>query len=111
MAKTKEKRLTDLYRQARKDLSETGFKDWLCFCYGIFEAVAKFGRPIIHGDISIIEKEFKQMRTKNGTVVCRLKECERVVEKGFEYCCELHAILDLEVIDREIEKYSSIGKA
>ena len=79
---TKSERLETMYRQARMDLPRYQFTEFLCFAWGIFEAVARFGRPIHHGDISIIEKELKNRRKECGYLE-DLLEADRQLEQEF----------------------------
>lgn len=101
MAKqTKSERLETMYRQARMDLPEHMFKEFLCFAWGIFEAVARFGRPIHHGDISIIEKELKNRRKECGFLE-DLLEVDREVEKEFQrYRNNQHRKLEGKVVQK-----------
>lgn len=79
---TKGERLEAMYRQARMDLPRHVFTEFLCFAWGIFEAVARFGRPIHHGDISVIEKELKNLRANAGYLE-DLLEVDRQLEQEF----------------------------
>ena len=79
---TKSERLEAMYRQARTDLPRYQFTEFLCYAWGIFEAVARFGRPIHHGDISVIEKELKNLRAKAGYLE-DLLEVDRQLEQEF----------------------------
>lgn len=79
---TKSERLESFYCQARMDLPRHQFTEFLCFAWGIFETVARFGRPIHHGDLSVIEKELKDLRAKAGYLKDFL-EVDRQVEQEF----------------------------
>ena len=79
---TKGERLEVFYRQARTDLPRHMFTEFLCYAWGIFEAVARFGRPIHHGDISVIGKELKNLRANAGYLE-DLLAIDRQVEKEF----------------------------
>jgi len=61
---TKKERLVNLYHQARMDLPNDLFMNFLCFAWGVFEAAIGFQRQLKHGDISIIEKELKNLRNE-----------------------------------------------
>ena len=80
---TKSERLESFYRQARMDLSRHQFTEFLCFAWGIFEAVARFGRPIHHGDISVIEKQLKDLRINAGYLE-DLLDVDRKIEREFQ---------------------------
>ena len=80
---TKSERLEGFYRQARMDLPRHMFTEFLCFAWGIFEAVARFGRPIHHGDVSVIEKQLKDLRANAGYLE-DLLDVDRQVEKEFQ---------------------------
>lgn len=60
--KTKKQRLNELFYQAQANLSCKAFIGWLSFCFGIFEHRAGTNKRINRMDVTIIAKEFSDLR-------------------------------------------------
>lgn len=104
---TKSERLETFYRQARMDLPRHQFTEFLCFAWGIFEAVTRFGRPVNHGDLSLIEKELKDLLGKAGFKKQECQYCGKLSNR--EFCNDLHAIKYQMKMDREVEQESRMA--
>jgi len=65
---TKKVKLEELFTQARLFLPDSMFKNWLCFCYGVFEHAAGANRKVNRYDITLIAKELADRRDEVGKV-------------------------------------------
>lgn len=85
--RTKKQVLEDLFINARTNLPDRTFMDWLAYCYGIFESTVRFNRRISQYDITLIAMDLKRMKTALSKIPkCKAKGCKNRALYGLNYC-------------------------